>query len=203
MRSLNKAIIYDGVSFEGDYSLGAFVIIGEPSQGHNSLDLLTSIGLGACIRSHSVIYQGNKIGKHFQTGHGVLIREENQIGDNVSIGSGSIVEHHVEIGSGVRLHSNVFVPEFSVLEEDCWLGPNVVLTNAKYPKSSGVKKELKGPCVGKGAKIGANVTILPAVRIGINALVGAGSVVTSDVASGAVVAGNPARVIKQIKDLPY
>jgi acetyltransferase-like isoleucine patch superfamily enzyme len=150
-----------------------------------------------------VIYAGNRIGKGFQTGHGALVREENTIGDDVSIGSGSIVEHHVKIGNRVRLHSNVFVPEFSVLEDDCWLGPNVVLTNARYPRSPKVKEQLAGSRIKRGAKIGANVTILPGVTIGEDALIGAGSVVTKDVPAGAVVAGNPARLIKMISELPY
>jgi acetyltransferase-like isoleucine patch superfamily enzyme len=97
----------------------------------------------------------------------------------------------------------VFIPEYSVLEEGCWIGPNVVFTNAKYPLSPGVKDNLAGPTIRKGAKIGANVTLLPGVVIGENALVGAGSVVVRDVPPGAVVAGNPARVIRQISELPY
>jgi acetyltransferase-like isoleucine patch superfamily enzyme len=196
-------VVLPGVTFAGSHQLGLFVIIGEPPRGKKTGDLETRIGDGAVIRSHTVIYAGNRIGKNFQTGHGALIREENNIGDDVSVGSGSIVEHHVKIGTGVRLHSHVFVPEFSILEEGCWLGPNVVLTNAKYPCSPGVKDRLKGPRIGKNAKLGANVTVLPGVRIGANALIGAGAVVTKDVPAGSVVVGNPARVIKGIKELPY
>ena len=79
----------------------------------------------------------------------------------------------------------------------------MVLTNAKYPLSPGVKDELAGPIIRRDAKIGANTTILPGVIVGENALVGAGSVVVRDVPPGAVVAGNPARVIGHIADLPY
>jgi acetyltransferase-like isoleucine patch superfamily enzyme len=127
----------------------------------------------------------------------------NSIGDDVSIGTLSVVEHHVEIGHRVRIHSQVFVPEYSILEDECWIGPNVVLTNAKFPMSPDAKKNLKGPIIRQRAKIGANVTILPGVVIGPNALVGAGSVVCRDVPEDAVVVGNPARVIKHISELPY
>ncbi len=182
-------------------SIGEFCIIGEPPRGKNSGELETRIGARAIIRSHSVIYAGNRIGDDFQTGHGALVREGNEIGHNVSIGSHTIVEHHVKIGDNVRLHSNVFVPEFSILEEGCWLGPNVVVTNARYPRSRNVKEQLRGATIRRGAKIGANATLLPGVSIGENALVGAGAVVVNDVPAGAVVAGNPARVVKRVEEI--
>jgi acetyltransferase-like isoleucine patch superfamily enzyme len=180
-----------------------FCIVGVPPRGAGEGELATTIGDSSVIRSHTVIYAGNVIGRNFQTGNKVNIRELNEIGDDVSIGTLSVVEHHVTIGNHVRIHTQAFVPEFSVLEEGCWLGPNVVLTNAKYPLSPGVKDQLAGPVIRRGAKIGANATILPGVVIGEDALVGAGSVVVRDVPAGAVVAGNPARVIRQIADLPY
>jgi len=177
------------------------VIIGQLPQGQSSCAIATRIGANAHINSHTVIYAGNKIGRNFRVGHRVLIREENEIGDDVSIGSGSNIEHHVRIGNRVRLHSNVFVPELSVLEDDCWLGPNVVITNAKYPASPTTKEELVGVYIEKRAKVGANATILPGIRIAADALVGAGAVVTADIPSGAIVAGNPARVIKHISEI--
>jgi acetyltransferase-like isoleucine patch superfamily enzyme len=130
-----------------------------------------------------------------------MIREFNVIGDDVSIGTHSIIEHHVKIKNNVRIHSNVFVPEFSVVEEGCYVGPNVVLTNTQYPLSPEAKKKLRGPKLLPGAKIGANATLLPGVVIGINALVGAGAVVVRDVPDGKVVVGNPARVINDISRL--
>ena len=203
MNQPDSAVIYPGVVWGGRHSVDPFVIVGYPSRGKSAGEVTTYIGDGASLRSHTVIYCGNRIGTGFQTGHGALIREDNEIGDDVSIGSGSIVEHHVRIGNGVRLHSHVFVPEFSVLEDECWLGPNVVLTNARYPRSPRAKDELAGPHIEAGAKLGANVTVLPGVRIGRGALVGAGAVVTKDVPAGAVVAGNPAQVINDISNLPY
>jgi len=130
-----------------------------------------------------------------------MIRELNEIGDHVSIGSHSIIEHHVKIGNRVRIHSNAFIPEYSILEEDTWIGPNVVFTNALYPLSPDAKKNLKGPHLLTGAKIGANATLLPGIVIGRNALVGAGAVVVHNVPDGKVVAGNPARIIKDMNDL--
>ncbi len=197
-----NANVFPNVFFADEPTLGAFVIVGEPARGVAAGEVETRIGARAVIRSHTVIYAGNVIGEDFQTGHGVLVREENYIGDNVSIGSHSIVEHHVRIGNDVRLHSNVFVPEYSILEDGCWLGPHVVITNARYPQAPNVKKNLKGAHIKSGAKIGANATLLPGVVIGENALVGAGAVVTQDVPDGTVVVGNPAHVVNRVDAIP-
>ncbi len=195
--------IKQGVSIGPQHTIGEYVLIGIPPRGKSEGDLETIIGDNAVIRSHSIIYSGNKVGDNFQTGHGIMMRESNVIGNNVKIGSGTNIEYEVIIGNNVNIHSQVFIPEFSVIEDDCFIGPNVVLTNARYPDSPDVKKELKGPTLKKGAKIGANSTILPGVTIGENALVGAGSTVTKDVPSNEVVAGNPAKKIKNISELPY
>ena len=176
MKPLDSILVHPNVTFGAGASIGEFCIVGEPPRGKKPGELETRLGARAVIRSHTVIYAGNVIGDDFQTGHGVLVREDNQIGNHVSIGSHTIVEHHVKIGNHVRLHSNVFVPEFSILEEGCWLGPHVVVTNARYPLSRDVKKNLKGAWIKRGGKIGANATLLPGVTIGENALVGAGAV---------------------------
>ena len=191
-------LIYENVIIGKKPKIGTFVIIGEGNKG-----MVTHIGDNALIRSHTIIYSGNSIGHHFQTGHGVLLREKNRIGNDVSIGTHTVIEHHVTIGNNVRIHSGAFIPEYSILEDDCWIGPHVVLTNAKYPKSKNVKKKLQGPCIKKGAIIGANVTILPGVIIGENTLVGAGSVVTEKIPANYVVAGSPAKKINVLKNLPY
>ena len=187
--------------FGEDSSIGEFAIIGMPPQNLKPGEMHTRIGPKALIRSHTVIYAGNLIGANFQTGHGALIRESNEIGDDVSIGSHSVIEHHVKIGDRVRIHSNAFIPEWSHLEDDAWVGPNVVFTNALYPRSRDAKKNLKGPHLLQGSKIGANATLLPGVVIGRNSLVGAGAVVVSDVPDGKVVVGNPAVIIKDVSEL--
>ncbi len=197
-----SCVLYPNVVVGGQSEIGEFSIIGQPYKGMADEEK-TVIGKGANIRTHTVIYAGNQIGENFQTGHGALLRECNTVGNDVSVGSKAIVEHHVTIDDGVRIHSQAFVPEYTHLMAGCWIGPNVVLTNARYPLSDNVKQELAGPVVEAGAKIGANATVLPGLRIGANSLVGAGSVVTEDVPPGTVVAGNPARVINTIDSLPY
>ena len=198
-----SAVIYPNVILGENCTVGDFVIIGHPAVGYRGGELKTVIGDNAVIRSHTVIYAGNKIGNNFQTGNKANIRERNEIGDNVSIGALSVIEHHVKIGNCVRIHSQAFIPEYCTLEDECWIGPNVVLTNMKYPKLLDPKLGLVGVYVKENAKIGANVTVLPGIIIGKNALIGAGSVVTKDVLDKLVVVGNPAIKISNVAKLLY
>jgi len=204
-RDMPFVVVHLNVHLGAGTVIGPFCEIGVPPRGAGDGELETRIGRRSIIRSHAVLYADNVIGDDFQTGHGVLIRESSFIGNQVSIGSHTVIEHHVQIADRVRIHSQAFIPEFSVLEESCWVGPNVIFTNALHPLCPKVKECLRGPIIRRGAKIGANATILPAVEIGEMALVGAGAVVIRDVPAGAVVVGNPARVIKRISELtcPY
>lgn len=195
------AIIHKNVELGKNVSIGPFCIIGCPPGGAEDGELKTIIGDNAVIRSHTVIYAGNEIGPDFSTGHHVVIRENNTIGHKVSVGTQSCIEHHIQIAEGVRIHSQVFIPEFSRLLARSWIGPNVVVTNAKYPRSRNVKENLKGIVLGAEAKIGANATILPGIEIGERALIGAGSVVVAKVEPEAVIVGNPGRKIRDLKSI--
>jgi len=192
----NSAIIHPNVKLGENVTIEDFCIIGSPFKEFSNEE--TIIGDNAIIRSHTVIYAGNKIGNNFHTGNKANIRELNTIGNDVSIGTLSVIEHHVIIEDGVRIHTQAFIPEYSILKKNCWIGPKVAMTNAKFPKHPEAKKGLLGPTIEENAKIGANATIMPDITIGKNSLIGAGSVVTKDVPEGVVVAGNPARVLKTI-----
>lgn len=191
------SVIHPNVKLGDNVVIEDFCIIGAPFRGQPD-DIVTVIGDNAVIRSHTVIYAGNVIGNNFQSGNKANIRELNTIGHNVSIGTLSVVEHHVAIADNVRIHTQAFIPEFSVLEEGCWIGPQVTVTNARFPKSPNVKNELVGAVIRRNAKVGAGSTILPGITIGENALVGAGSVITRNVEADAIYAGNPAVFLRKI-----
>lgn len=190
--------IYKNVKIGKNADIDEYVIIGKPPRGKKLGELPTIIGNNAVIRSYSIIYAGVKIGDNLETGHWVMVRENCIIGDDVRIGTQSIIENNNRIGNNVKIHSRVFIPQYSIIEDDVWIGPNAVLTNDPHPPCA---QCMRGPTLKRGAKIGANATLLPFVVIGERALVGASAVVVDDVPPESVVAGFPAKVIKKIGDL--
>jgi len=118
-----------------------------------------------------------------------------KIGKNCKIEPFVYIEGGVVIGDNCKIKPFVFIPTGVTIESDVFIGPNVAFTNDKYPRARGDWKLLQTR-VKRGASIGANSVILPGVTIGEKALVGAGSVITSDVPDNAVLAGNPARILR-------
>jgi len=154
---------------------------------------MKTIGKNALIRSGTVIYDGVKIGDDFVTGHNVLIRENTLIGDNVLVGTSSIIEGNSKIGNNTRIQSMVFIPTNTIIGNNVFIGPCTVFTNDKYPPS----KCLEGAYVEDNVVIGANVTILPGIKLGKGCFIAAGSVVTKNVPDGMMAIGSPARFEKR------
>lgn len=204
---MNKNIvIYEGVKIGKDPIIEDYVILGKPTKNAHEYTLL--IGNKPTIRSFSVLYIGSKIGDHFQTGDYTRIRENNVIGNFVSIGAGSIIECDCTIQDYVRIHSNCFIPEFTNIKNNAWIGPGVIMTNVLHPPCPIFKKFAPldekcciGPVIEQGAIVGAGSILLPGITIGENAVIGAGSVVIKHVPSDTVVAGNPAKIIKKVSEL--
>jgi acetyltransferase-like isoleucine patch superfamily enzyme len=194
-------IIYDNVFLGSNADISPYVILGKKPLGEETHKLKLIIGNNATIRSFTTIYLGSEIGNNFSTGQNVSIRENNRIGNNVSIGTGSAIEFGNSIGGGTRIHSCCFL-EMVRVGENVFIGPNVIFTDDPHPMKCPHYKECKGGVVIEDfAKIGANCTILPGVKICSNSLVGAGSVVTKDIPPDTVYAGSPAKFIKKIEDL--
>lgn len=187
----NNAIFRGQVHLGDDSIIQDNVIIGDREEGK------VSIKEKALIRSGSIIYSGVKIGKRFQSGHNILIRENTEIGDDVLLGTNSVIDGNCKIGNGVKVQTNVYITTNTTIEDGVFLGPCCVTTNDKYMQyGSG---ELKGPIIKRGARIGANATILPGVTIGEDAVIGSGAVVIGDVPAKKIIVGNPARELKGTK----
>jgi UDP-2-acetamido-3-amino-2,3-dideoxy-glucuronate N-acetyltransferase len=129
------------------------------------------------------------------------IREDAVLGRDCVIGRGAYIEDGVTLGDRVKVHTNALLFKPARIGDDVFIGPAVILTNDRYPRSSTPDGELKreadwtaeGVVIDKGAAIGARSVILPGVHIGRFAMVAAGAVVTRDVSDFAIVVGAPAR----------
>jgi len=123
------------------------------------------------------------------------IREKSEIGCNCIISKDTYIDTHVLIGSNVKIQNGVSVYHGVTIEDDVFIGPNVAFTNDLYPRARNEDWKITKTLIKKGASIGANATIICGVTIGSYALVGAGSVISSDVPPYALMVGNPAKKI--------
>lgn len=193
--------IYENVHLGEGADVQGPCILGKPPRNAKPGEFSLIIGKNCVIRPFTTIYAGSTFGDNLQVGQGASIREENNVGDDVVIGTNTVLEPGNIIGNRVRIHSMCFL-EMVAIEDDVFVGPNVVFTDDPHPMNCPRYREcLGGPKVKRLARIGANSTIQPGVTIGENSLVGAGSVVTKDVPDNVVVAGSPARIIKSIENL--
>jgi acetyltransferase-like isoleucine patch superfamily enzyme len=130
-----------------------------------------------------------------------------EVGDCTKIGAFVEIQKNAKIGKNCKISSHTFVCEGVVIEDEVFIGHNVAFINDSYPRATAADGQLQTEqdwkveqtLVKKRASIGSGSTILSKVTIGENALVGAGSVVTKDVPANAVVAGNPARILRYIE----
>ena len=111
------------------------------------------------------------------------------IGNNCNICSHCFIENDVIIGNNVTIKSCVQIWDGMRIEDNVFIGPNVTFCNDRYPKSRNKDWKLEPVIIKKGASIGANATILPGITIGENAIIGAGAIVTKDVADNETIIG--------------
>jgi UDP-2-acetamido-3-amino-2,3-dideoxy-glucuronate N-acetyltransferase len=130
------------------------------------------------------------------------------IGENSKIGAFVEIQKNAAIGKNCKISSHSFICEGVTIEDNVFVGHNVTFTNDIYPRATTSQGTLQTDedwncsptLVKKGASIGSSVTLLCGITIGENAIIGAGSVVTKDVPSNAIVAGNPAKILREIKE---
>ncbi len=166
---------YDESDYIRDYS--DFVKIAHQPYIHPLADVQSVyIGEDSRIWQYSVILAQAKIGK------------------NCNICAHTLIENDVVIGNNVTVKSGVFLWDGITIQDNVFIGPNVTFTNDKHPRSKQYPEEFLRTVIEQGASIGANATILPGIKIGKNAMIGAGAVVTKDVPEKAIVIGNPAKI---------
>lgn len=140
------------------------------------------------------------IGANVKIWQYVVILENAIIGADVNICSHCFIENDVLIGDRVTIKNGTQLWDGLVIDDDVFIGPNVTFTNDQFPRSKNIGYKIRKTLVKKGASIGGGAVILPGITIGENSMVGAGSVVTSDVEKNSLVFGNPAKHIRYINE---
>ena len=207
-----------GPSQIGDDTIVAWdVIIGHPSKAtllaHRDFSVSAGAIIGArCIlRSGTVVYENAVIGNDVQTAHHVVIREEAKIGDGCVFGNGTVIREGAILKENVRLMESVVISENAEIGNDVFIGPNVSFAGGRYmtgalEAAGRLTREAATSLEGRywerplvvedDVRIGANAVILAGVRLGRECIVAAGAVVSNDVLPGAMVAGNPGRLLR-------
>jgi acetyltransferase-like isoleucine patch superfamily enzyme len=157
------------------------------------------------IERYQIITNDVKLGKdvaiyNFVNLYGCSIDDGSKIGSYVE------VQKNVSIGKNCKISSHTFICEGVEIEDNVFIGHGVMFTNDLYPRATTIDGSMQTEqdwkviptYIRKNASVGSGVTILAGVEIGENAIVGAGSVVTKSIPANAIVAGNPAKVIRMI-----
>ena len=146
------------------------------------------------VHPSAIVDPGASIGKDTRIWHWVHVCGEARVGSGCSLGQNVFVANKVVIGNNVKVQNNVSIYDDVTLEDDVFCGPSMVFTNVINPRSHVSRKhEYLATLVKRGATIGANATVVCGHVIGEYAFIGAGAVITRDVAAYALMLGNPAR----------
>ena len=150
---------------------------------------------GAFFQHDSALVESDRIGAGTRIWAFAHVLPGATIGRDCNICDHTFIENDVVVGDRVTVKCGVQLWDGIVLEDDVFIGPNVTFTNDPFPRSKQYQGTIPITTVKRGASIGANATILPGLKIGERAMIGAGAVVTRDVPPDTIVVGNPARIV--------
>ena len=157
------------------------------------------LGDGVAVCAGAVILAGADVGDGVVVGDQAQVRERSKIGTQTVVGRGSAVDNDVTIGDRVSIQTNCYITAGTTIEDDVFVGPGVTLTNdntmARHDPGPPEAPTLRRAC-----RVGGGAVICPGVEIGEEAFIAAGAVVTKDVEPRAVMAGVPARKIREVGD---
>ena len=152
----------------------------------------------ATICCGAVVYAGADIGRRAIVGDQSQVRERGVLGERSVLGRGSTIDFDARIGARVSIQTLVYVTAGTIVEDDVFIGPGVVMTNDDTMARHGPETPLRGATLKRGCRIGGGVVLTPGIVIGEEAFIAAGAVVVRDVPERAVVMGVPGRVVRQV-----
>lgn len=202
----SNVVIHKGSRIGNNVRIDDNTVIGKmPMRSVNSIfkdeDALPPCEISdAClIGAGVIIYAGCSIGNNVLIADLATVRENVSIGQRTIIGRGTAVENFCKIGENCKIETNAYITAYSDIGNNVFIAPGVVTSNDNFAARSKERyKHFKGVTIKNGGRIGAQATILPNKVIYEDGFVAAGSVVTKDVENGKIVAGNPAKFMKDV-----
>jgi UDP-2-acetamido-3-amino-2,3-dideoxy-glucuronate N-acetyltransferase len=194
------ATIGAGVRIQDGAVVGKPVALGARSRAAREEPPPLVVGDGVTIGAGAVVVAGAAIGPGVLIGDQAYVRERTAIGEGTTVGRGTSIENDVLIGSRARIQTSCYITAFSELEDDVFVAPCVATTNDMTAGRRAAGEQLRGPRLRRACRVGGGAVLLPGVEVGEEAFVGAGSVVTRDVAPRSLAYGNPARHVRDISD---
>jgi acetyltransferase-like isoleucine patch superfamily enzyme len=154
----------------------------------------------ATICCGAVVYAGASVGRRAIVGDQSQVRERGVLGERSVLGRGSTIDFDTVVGAHVSIQTLVYVTAGTIVEDDVFIGPGVVMTNDDTMSRHGTETPLRGATLRRACRVGGGVVLTPGVVIGEEAFIAAGAVVVRDVPERAVVMGVPGRVVRQVGD---
>jgi acetyltransferase-like isoleucine patch superfamily enzyme len=158
------------------------------------------IGDGVTVCCGAVVYAGASIADRVIIGDQTQVRERAVIGERSVVGRGSCVDFGARVGACVLIQTDVCVTGGTVVEDDVFIGPGVMMTNDSSMGRHAAGEPLRAPVLRRACRVGGGAVLTPGVEIGEEAFVAAGAVVTADLAPRAVAMGVPARTVRRVAD---
>ena len=161
---------------------------------------IASLGNGVSVGAGAVVLAGAQIADGCVVADQAHVRERVELGPDSVVGRGASIENDVRLGARVKLQTGAYITAWSVVEDDVFVAPGVVLTNDPTAGRRGDNQELRGAVLRRACRVGGGAVLLPGVEVGEEAFVGAGAVVTRDVAPRTLVVGVPARAVREVAE---
>jgi UDP-2-acetamido-3-amino-2,3-dideoxy-glucuronate N-acetyltransferase len=199
-----NVVIHAGTVLGAGVRLGDNCVVGKPatlsarSSAPGGDPGAASLGDGVTLGAGAVVLAGARIADGCVVADQAHVRERVEIGPETVVGRGASIENDVRMGTRVKLQTDAYITAWSLVEDDVFVAPGVLLTNDPTAGRRGASQELRGAVLRRACRLGGGAVLLPGVEVGQEAFVGAGAVVTKDVPPRALVMGVPARVIREV-----
>lgn len=194
------AEIGNGVVIQDGAVIGKSPVLGPRSSAPRTELARTRLADGAAVLTGAVIFAGARLESGAIAGDQSHVRERSVIGARSVIGRGSAIDNDVTVGTDVRIQSNCYLTGHMVIEDHVFVGPGVTTTNDNTMARQSLDAPLHPPRLERACRVGGGAVLCPGVRIGSEAYVAAGSVVTTDAPPGAVMMGVPAREARTVPE---